>query len=165
MGIDIGDLSTVLLCSVLLKKRTTYSWVGADDVMVTRQTWFWRTRVVDLQFKDPTQCSGQVKSRRHIAAEAVLLRQITAFTLDVYVANSPKKVITVKLRSPKEEKDGSTGFPIEWLAMIEEKGDELADIFIGLQPSSVRSRQDLVDRLRITLQPRMTPSLAGQSGI
>ena len=29
--------------------------------------------------------------------------------------------------------------------MIEEKGDELADIFIGL-PSSVRSRQDLVDR-------------------
>ncbi len=85
--------------------------------------------------------SGQVKSPGvYIAAEAVLLRQITAFTLDVYVANSPEEGDYGKVREVlKRRKDGaSTGFPIEWLAMIEEKGDELADIFIGLQPSSVR---------------------------
>ena len=103
----------------------------------------------DLQFwEDPTpMLSGQVKSPGvYIAAEAVLLRQITAFTLDVYVANSPEEGDYGKVREVlKDGKDGSpTGFPIEWLGMIEEKGEELADIFIGLQPSSVRSHKTLL---------------------
>ena len=38
-----------------------------------------------------------------------------------------RKVTTAKFEKSKEEEGRSpTGFPIEWLAMIEEKGDELA---------------------------------------
>lgn len=169
MGIDIGDLSTVLLCSVPPEEANYVQRMGRSgrrDGNALNMV-LANARGHDLQFwEDPTpMLSGQVKSPGvYIAAEAVLLRQITAFTLDVYVTNSPEEGDYGKVREVlKRRKDGSpTGFPIEWLAMIEEKGDKLAGIFIGLLPSSVRSRQDLVDRLKNYLTSKDDTSLPWQ---
>ena len=169
MGIDIGDLSTVLLCSVPPEEANYVQRMGrsgrrdgnALNLVLAN------ARGHDLQFwEDPApMLSGQVKPPGvYIAAEAVLLRQITAFTLDVYVANSPEEGDYGKVREVlKRRKDASeTGFPFEWLGMIEEKGDELADTFIGMQPDSVKSRKDLVGRLRNYLTAKDDSSLPWQ---
>ena len=96
MGIDIGDLSTVLLCSVPPEEANYVQRMGRSgrrDGNALNMA-LANARGHDLQFwEDPTpMLSGQVKSPGvYIAAEAVLLRQITAFTLDVYVANSSEE--------------------------------------------------------------------------
>ena len=155
MGIDIGDLSTLLLCSVPPEEANYVQRMGRSGrrdgnalnmVLATAQPH-------DLQFwEDPTpMLAGQVRPPGvFLAAEAVLLRQVTAFTLDAYVASIGEGSDYGKLREVlKRRREGATcGFPIEWLDLVQKRGNELADSFLSQLPEEVRERSDLSSRIR-----------------
>ena len=89
--------------------------------------------------------SGQVRPPGvFLAAEEVLLRQVTAFTLDAYVAGSKESGDYGKVREVlKRRGSGATeGFPIEWLDQVRETGSELAERFLSGLPQQVRDRTD-----------------------
>ena len=154
MGIDIGDLSTLLLCSVPPEEANYVQRIGRSgrrDGNALNMT-IANARSHDLQFwEDPTpMLGGQVKVPGvYISATAVLLRQVTAFTLDNYVASLAQVEDYGKVGAVlKRRRDGATtGFPFDWLALVEGKGQELADGFLGLLPTEVRTQKTLTDRI------------------
>ncbi|WP_209507395.1 DEAD/DEAH box helicase [Ruegeria sp. HKCCSP335] len=155
MGIDIGDLSTLLLGSVPPEEANYVQRMGrsgrrdgnALNIVLAN------SRAHDLQFwEDPTpMLAGQVRPPGvFLAAEEVLLRQVTAFTLDTYVAANAEAGDYGKVRDVlKRRSSGATeGFPIEWLDLVHDRGDELATAFLAGLPPAVQARSDLVDRVR-----------------
>ncbi|MBX2831457.1 MAG: DEAD/DEAH box helicase [Rhodospirillales bacterium] len=155
MGIDIGDLSTLLLSSVPPEEANYVQRIGrsgrrdgnALNLVLAN------ARSHDLQFwEDPSpMLAGQVHPPGvFLAAEEVLLRQVTAFTLDAYVATSVDvgdygKVREVLKRRSTGEMDG---FPIEWLALVNKHGAEFANTFLSKLPRDVQDRRDLAGRVR-----------------
>lgn len=103
-------------------------------------------RAHDLQFwEDPTpMLAGQVRPPGvFLAAEEVLLRQVTAYTLDAYVAASKESGDYGKVRDVlKRRASGATeGFPVEWLELVRETGPELADRFLSRPATRSRTGQ------------------------
>ena len=155
MGIDIGDLSTLLLGSVPPEEANYVQRMGrsgrrdgnALNIVLAN------SRAHDLQFwEDPTpMLAGLVRPPGvFLAAEEVLLRQVTAFTLDTYVAATAEAGDYGEVRDVlKRRSSGATkGFPIEWLDLVHDRGDELATAFLAGLPPAVQARSDLVDRVR-----------------
>jgi DEAD/DEAH box helicase domain-containing protein len=155
MGIDIGDLSTLLLCSVPPEEANYVQRMGrsgrrdgnALNLVLAN------ARPHDLQFwEDPSpMLKGEVRAPGvYIAAESVLVRQVTAFTLDAYVAASEIKGDFGKVSDVRKrrEADHTAGFPMDWLTFTTSEGDVLAEAFIGLLPDDVQAQTNLVDRLR-----------------
>lgn len=155
MGIDIGDLSTLLLSSVPPEEANYVQRMGrsgrrdgnALNIVLAN------ARAHDLQFwEDPTpMLAGQVRPPGvFLAAEEVLLRQVTAYTLDAYVAATKESGDYGKVRDVlKRRASGATeGFPVEWLELVRETGPELADRFLSGLPQEVQDRTDLADRIR-----------------
>lgn len=155
MGIDIGDLSTLLLSSVPPEEANYVQRMGrsgrrdgnALNLVLAN------ARAHDLQFwEDPTpMLAGQVRAPGvFLAAEEVLLRQVTAFTLDAYVSGSTESGDYGKVRDVlKRRASGAPeGFPIEWLNLVRERGAELAEVFLSGLPQEVRARADLAERIR-----------------
>ncbi|MCZ8133545.1 MAG: DEAD/DEAH box helicase [Rhodobacteraceae bacterium] len=155
MGIDIGDLSTLLLSSVPPEEANYVQRMGrsgrrdgnALNLVLAN------ARAHDLQFwEDPTpMLAGQVRPPGvFLAAEEVLLRQVTAFTLDTYVAASAESSDYGKVRDVlKRLASGATeGFPREWLYLVRQNGPELADRFLSGLPQEVQDRTDLAERIR-----------------
>lgn len=155
MGIDIGDLSTMLLSSVPPEEANYVQRMGRSGrrdgnalnmVLAT-------SRAHDLQFwEDPTpMLAGQVRPPGvFLAAEAVLLRQITAFTLDAYVASTREDSDYGRVREvlKRRRENITAGFPVEWLDLVQKRGQELADAFLSRLPEDVRSRAEVADRVR-----------------
>ena len=159
MGIDVGDLSTLLLGSVPPEEANYVQRMGrsgrrdgnALNIVLAN------SRAHDLQFwEDSTpMLAGQVRPPGvFLAAEEVLLRQVTAFTLDVYVSTSLEAGDYGKVRDVlKRRAAGATeGFPIEWLNLVRERGDDLATEFLSGLPQEVQARADLADRVRTYLK-------------
>nr|CAD6609853.1 hypothetical protein RTCK_02220 [Rhizobium sp. TCK] len=155
MGIDIGDLSTLLLSSVPPEEANYVQRMGRSgrrDGNALNMV-LANARAHDLQFwEDPTpMLAGQVRPPGvFLAAEEVLLRQVTAFTLDTYVAVSKESGDYGKVRDVlKRRASGANGgFPTEWLELVRETGPELADRFLSGLPQEVQDRTDLADRIR-----------------
>jgi DEAD/DEAH box helicase domain-containing protein len=154
MGIDIGDLSTLLLCSVPPEEANYVQRMGrtgrrdgnALNLVLAN------SRPHDLQFwEDPTpMLRGEVKAPGvYIGAESVLIRQLTAFTLDAYVLDSKisgdfGKVSDVRKRRASKQ---ITGFPMDWLAFVSTHGQALVNAFVGLLPDDIQNQKKLVGRL------------------
>lgn len=171
MGIDIGDLSTLLLSSVPPEEANYVQRMGRSgrrDGNALNMV-LANARAHDLQFwEDPTpMLAGQVRPPGvFLAAEEVLLRQVTAFTLDAYVATSKETGDYGKVRDVlKRRASGATeGFPIEWLELVRETGPELADRFLSGLPKEVQERTDLADRIRSYLTGSDTKSIGWRVG-
>jgi DEAD/DEAH box helicase domain-containing protein len=155
MGIDIGDLSTLLLSSVPPEEANYVQRMGRSgrrDGNALNMV-LANARAHDLQFwENPTpMLAGQVRPPGvFLAAEEVLLRQVTAFTLDVYVSQTTESGDYGKVRDvlKRRTSDSTKGFPFEWLELVRGAGQELADRFLSGLPQEVRDRTDLADRIR-----------------
>jgi DEAD/DEAH box helicase domain-containing protein len=166
MGIDIGDLSTLLLSSVPPEEANYVQRMGRSgrrDGNALNMV-LANARAHDLQFwEDPTpMLAGQVRPPGvFLAAEEVLLRQVTAFTLDTFVSISKEGGDYGKVRDViKRRASGATeGFPIEWLDQVRETGSELAKRFLSGLPQQVQDRGDLVDRIQAYLTGTDTKSI------
>ena len=158
LGIDIGDLSTLLLGSVPPEEANYVQRMGRSgrrDGNALNMV-LANSKAHDLQFwEDPTpMLAGQIRPPGvFLAAEEVLLRQVTAFTLDVYVSESSEEGNYGKVREvlKRLSDEATNGFPAEWLALVSERGDELATEFLSGLPQSVQARSDLTDRIRAYL--------------
>ena len=126
MGINIGDLSTLILCSVPPEQANYVQRIGragrrdGNAINVTIATgrphdmWFWT---------DPAEMiSGQVRTPGvHLEAVAILRRQFAAFTLDRWVAEEGAGA--VELRQGRRGSKGDKGsvrstFPLFWFEFI-----------------------------------------------
>ncbi|WP_412506107.1 DEAD/DEAH box helicase [Roseovarius sp. SYSU LYC5161] len=171
MGIDIGDLSTVLLGSVPPEEANYVQRMGRSgrrDGNALNMV-LANSRAHDMQFwEDPTpMLAGQVRPPGvFLAAEEVLLRQVTAFAFDAYVASSNEAGDYGKVRDVlKRRATGAlTGFPTELLEMIRERGDELATEFLSGLPQEVQERADLATRVRGYLTGTDTKSVGWRIG-
>ena len=155
MGIDIGDLSTLLLSSVPPEEANYVQRMGRSgrrDGNALNMV-LANSRAHDLQFwEDPTpMLAGQVRPPGvFLAAEEVLLRQVTAFTLDAYVSASSEAGDYGKVRGVLKRREAGVteGFPVEWLNLVKEQGNEFATEFLSGLPKEVQARTDLADRVR-----------------
>lgn len=171
MGIDIGDLSTLLLGSVPPEEANYVQRMGRSgrrDGNALNMV-LANSRAHDLQFwEDPTpMLAGQVRPPGvFLAAEEVLLRQVTAFTLDTYVTSSTEAGDYGKVRDVLKRRAAGalTGFPIEWLELIKNRGDELATEFLSGLPQEVQARTDLATRVRSYLTSTDSKSIGWRIG-
>jgi DEAD/DEAH box helicase domain-containing protein len=154
MGIDIGDLSSVLLCSVPPKQANYLQRVGragrstGNAVLMTlavsrpHDWYFWEEPAAMLV--------GSVSAPGvFLNASAVLERQLTAFTLDCWVRETGKAAqIPTEIRPVFNaiRSNASHRFPYPWLAFAEQQRGTLLDRFIrlfnqaGLNPLSEETR-------------------------
>src|SRR4051812_13418447 len=98
--------------------------------------------------------AGQVRPPGvFLAAAEVLLRQVTAFTLDAYVFASTECGDYGKVREVLRRRAAGAveGFPVEWLDLVRERGLELANVFLSGLPQEVQDRTDLAERIRTYL--------------
>jgi DEAD/DEAH box helicase domain-containing protein len=155
MGIDIGDLSTLLLCSVPPEEANYVQRMGrsgrrdgnALNLVLAN------ARSHDLQFwEEPSpMLKGEVKAPGvYIAAESVLIRQVTAFTLDAYVAALGIKGDFGKVSDVRKRREAgfTADFPMDWLTYTTTEGEVLVNAFISLLPDDVQAQTNLVKRLK-----------------
>jgi DEAD/DEAH box helicase domain-containing protein len=150
MGIDIGDLSTLLLCSVPPETANYVQRIGrsgrrdGNSFNLTLAN----ARRHDLQFwEEPdNMLQGEVGAPGvHLEAIAVLRRQVAAFTLDRLVAVTESAGTYGQVRSVLKTLEGeSSGFPLDWFQFIEGQGAELASAFLALLPGQVRDHPHIV---------------------
>lgn len=150
MGIDIGALSTLLLCSVPPEEANYIQRIGrtgrrdGNSLNVT----FANARPHDLQFWEEPEgmLEGRVRPPGvHLEAVAVLRRQMTAFTLDRFVAAGLQRGDYGKLRPALTalEQGRTAGFPMDWFAFVRKSGAELAEDFLAMLPEAVAARPEI----------------------
>lgn len=140
MGIDIGDLSATLLCSVPPTQANYVQRAGragrstGNALLMTMAA----SRPHDLFFwEEPKEMmAGSVDAPGvFLNASAVLERQLTAFTLDCWVRESGKTaLIPGEIRSVFNAIRGQamSKFPYPWLSFVEQHRGELLDRFVRL---------------------------------
>lgn len=140
MGIDIGDLSTVVLCSIPPTQANYIQRIGragrrdgnALNLAVANG------RPHDLYFyADPREMiSGQVDTPGvYLSAAAVLERQFTGYCLDRWVETGlPAGAIPPQLRPVLDQLQSGerTIFPFNFLDFVAERNDELVEGFLAL---------------------------------
>lgn len=144
MGVDIGDVSSVLLCSVPPAQANYLQRIGragrrdGNAINVTLAN----ADAHDLYFySDPIEMmAGEVESPGvFLDASAVLERQYTAFCLDAWVKKDaeqaviPNQLKTVLATIAKKDKDKDLNrFPFSFLNYVEINRTPLVDRFLGL---------------------------------
>ncbi len=144
MGIDIGDLSTAVLCSVPPGQANYLQRIGragrrdGNALLLTIAT----AHRHDLYFfTQPEQMlAGAVPSPGvYLNAAAVLERQLVAYALDCWVNSGIKRSqfprkLSVAVRSQKNpaESERQGAFPYNLLEWMAQREDELLDGFVGL---------------------------------
>lgn len=140
MGIDIGDLSSTLLCSVPPTQANYVQRAGragrstGNALLMTMAT----SRPHDLFFwEEPKEMmAGSVDAPGvFLNASAVLERQLTAFSLDCWVREAGKSAsIPGEIRSVFNAIRGQalSKFPYPWLNFVEQRRGELLDRFVRL---------------------------------
>ena len=150
MGINIGDLSTVLLCSVPPTRANFQQRIGRAGrrdgnalvgVVATGKPH-------DLFFyADPTQMlDGTVETAGcYLNASAILERQLTAFCLDNWVATG---ILSQDFSSRLGDvlnaiqKRDETRFPYNWLNFIQQHQSELLTNFLTLFQNTIENRTE-----------------------
>ncbi|QRM36035.1 DEAD/DEAH box helicase [Microvirga sp. VF16] len=147
MGINIGDLSTLVLCSVPPEQANYVQRIGrtgrrdGNSLNVTVATarphdmWYWT---------DPEEMiSGKVRTPGvHLKAVAILKRQYAAYTLDRWVAEAGAGVKSYgKVRDALNAivAKNQNAFPLFWFNFVEANADSLFRKFCELFP---RLRED-----------------------
>jgi len=140
MGIDIGDLSAVLQCSVPPQQANYIQRAGragrstGNALLMTMAA----SKPHDLYFwADPKEMiAGNVPAPGvFLNASAVLERQLTAFTLDCWVRERGKGAqIPQEIRMVLSAVDNraTTRFPFPWLEYVEANRARLLDRFLAL---------------------------------
>ena len=140
MGIDIGDLSSTLLCSVPPKQSNYVQRAGragrstGNALLMTMAV----SKPHDLFFwEDPREMlAGNVSAPGiFLNASAVLERQLTAFTLDCWVREAGKSaVIPAEIRAVFSAIRGNAAskFPYPWLNYVDRHRGTLLDRFVRL---------------------------------
>ncbi len=155
MGIDIGDLSTLLLCSVPPLEANYVQRIGrtgrrdGNSLNLTIAN----ARPHDLQYWDEpgSMLLGEVGAPGvYLEAIAVLRRQVAAYTLDRLILTSPDAADYGKVKSVLTSLDDakSSKFPLDWFAFVEAQGEQLAEEFIGFLPEVVRLREHIRKGIR-----------------
>ncbi|MEP3431174.1 MAG: DEAD/DEAH box helicase [Roseibium sp.] len=158
MGIDIGDLSTLLLCSVPPEEANYVQRIGrsgrrdGNSLNLTMAM----ARPHDLQFwEDPdSMLSGEVRAPGvFVGALSVLLRQVAAFTLDCLIASGARSDDYGKVKNVLRQlaEDRGAGFPLDWFDFIDTNSSDLADRFLDLLPEAISGRPDVRDRIQAYL--------------
>jgi len=152
MGVDIGKLSTVILCSVPPGPSNFVQRIGrggrrsgnAVDVTVANG------QPHDLYFfEDPTEMiAGAIDPPGvFLGAVAVLYRQYVAYCFDRWVATGvPEEAVPSKLSSMLRSLGEEDTFPGTWLSYVEGHEEELFQGFVDLFGSVLD--EDRVDALR-----------------
>ncbi|MEM9148860.1 MAG: DEAD/DEAH box helicase [Cyanobacteria bacterium P01_F01_bin.3] len=140
MGINIGDLSSTLLCSVpptqanyqqrigRAGRRDGNAFVGAIANGRPHDLYFWAEPLKMI-------AGGVETPGFYLDASAILQRQLTAYCLDCWVAQGaqPRDLpdrFSLVLEAVKQE--DTTRFPYNWLSYIETHQTELLTAFIDL---------------------------------
>ena len=166
MGINIGDLSTLVLCSVPPEQSNYVQRIGrtgrrdGNSLNVTvamarpHDMWFWT---------DPEEMiSGQVRTPGvHLRAVAILKRQFAAFTLDRWVAEEGRGVsgygkVGDALRAIRTANRGM--FPLYWFAFIDRNAQGLFNDFVQLFPEL--TEQQSIEQLHAFAHGGATDGLA-----
>jgi DEAD/DEAH box helicase domain-containing protein len=158
MGIDIGDLSTMLLCTVPPEEANYVQRIGrtgrrdGNSLNLTIAA----ARAHDLQFwEDPTSMlAGEVGAPGvHLEAAAVLKRQAAAFSLDRLIADAAQPVAYGKVKDVllALERVDHKAFPLSWFAFLDARGKDLAEAFLELLPEPIRSRTQIADEIKAYL--------------
>ena len=140
MGIDIGDLSSVLQCSVPPQQANYIQRGGragrstGNALLMTMAT----SKPHDLYFWDDPKnmIAGAVQAPGvFLNASAVLERQLTAFTLDCWVQEVGRAAqIPAEVRAVFSaiENQTTSRFPYPWLDYVEQNRGTLLDRFLRL---------------------------------
>jgi DEAD/DEAH box helicase domain-containing protein len=140
MGIDIGDLSTVLLCSVPPAQANYLQRIGragrrdGNALSVTAAN----GRPHDLYFfaEPEKMLAGAVDPPGvFLDASAILFRQFAGFTFDRWIATGiTEDALPVKLGQVLGHVEGKkeTAFPYSWIGFVEARQTSLLDDFVGL---------------------------------
>ena len=167
MGIDIGDLSTVLLCSVPPAVASYQQRIGRAG----RRDGNALIGVVangkphDLYFYDDPMrmVNGSVEAAGcYLDASAILQRQVTAFCLDSWVATGVTRQDFPAALSDTlnaiERRDLSR-FPYSWLNYIQGHQGELLDTFLGL------FQEEITEQTQIELRRFMEKGEQDEGGL
>ncbi|MBF0470024.1 MAG: DEAD/DEAH box helicase [Gammaproteobacteria bacterium] len=157
MGVDIGDLSSVLLCSVPPSPANYLQRIGRagrrdGNAMavtlangVSHDLYFYQQPLLMLRGKVETPGV-------FLDAAAVLERQFTAFTLDSWVAVVGESAVIPPLmrhllQVVKKSEGSQNRFPYVWLNYVEQEGEQLLhrfyDLFSRFRPLSDSSKAGL----------------------
>lgn len=169
MGIDIGDLSTLVLCSVPPEAANYVQRVGrsgrrdGNSLNFTIAT----AQRHDLQFwEDPrAMLAGKIRPPGvYIGALSVLLRQAAAFSLDCFVARGEQAGDYGNVRNVLRQLDESrgNGFPLDWFFFLEQNGATIAKHFLAILPVEVAERPEISDRIIDYLSGRSDRTLIWQ---
>lgn len=159
MGIDIGDLSTVMLASMPPEEANYVQRIGrtgrrdGNSFNVTLIS----ARPHDLQFWESprTMLAGEITPPGvHLEAVAVLSRQAAAFALDRFIEASSDEIEYGKVNSALATLDRrlSAAFPLNWFEFLSDNGSLVADAFIGILPAETQARKDLCSDLKNFLE-------------
>lgn len=156
MGIDIGDLSTLALCSVPPEQVNYVQRIGrtgrrdGNSLNLTVAT----GRAHDLYFwAEPKEMiAGVIKTPGvHLKAFAILKRQFAAFTLDRWnretVLGDGEGYGTLRTCFENIQLGNDKLFPLSWYAYVEDKVEELLSNFVGLFPELAVESRDTIDRI------------------
>lgn len=156
MGIDIGDLSTVLLCSV---PPSTANYVQRVGRAGRRDGNAFALTVANAQshdlyfYRQPQEMmEGSIQVPGvFFNAPAVLERQFIAFCFDNWIAHSSPTpripdTISVALNNVLKPADPPSGFPYDLLGYIQRNRTQLIDDFFGLFGTMIN--EDARDALR-----------------
>jgi DEAD/DEAH box helicase domain-containing protein len=144
LGIDIGDLSSVLLCSVPLEQASFLQRIGRagrtdGNAMIATIA---EGKPHDLYFwADPIEMlHGNVEPPGvFLDAIAVLERQLMAFCIDRWVYSDPMaaipKNVSAMISNLKSKKE--SGFPCSFIAFVNKHSNEIGKDFITLLGNNV----------------------------
>lgn len=156
LGVDVGQLSSVILCSVPPNTASFVQRIGrggrrsgnAIDVTVANG------RPHDLYFfEDPTEMiDGSVEPPGvFLGAVEVLLRQYVAYCFDQWIASGvSEEAVPSRLSKVLRGLDDSSIFPHTWLSFVESHEDELFEGFVDLFGDALSG--DRVKALERTIQ-------------
>ena len=154
MGINIGDLSSLLLCSIPPEQANYLQRIGrtgrrdGNSLNLTIAN----ARPHDLLYwADPeAMIAGSVRPPGvHLEAFAVLQRQVAAFSLDLMVASSVSPVEYRRMKDAFQAIGGAKTdvFPLTWIAFIEKNAGAITDGFVKLLPNRIVASTDLAKRI------------------